>query len=252
MCHGGCGEEDWEVKFPVSVFRKNRENTISDDRLDETIANALQQLSVEERENVYYDQHGVSDAIQEEPQFVAQCLEEMQQHLQGQLQSTAIRQTWAEAYLLAEQKDPDYVNNPKLRLRFLRTECFDAKKAAKRFILYFDFKKYLFGETKLCKDITQDDLDKDDMKAMKSGVVQQLPARDRAGRAVCMVFPSHFGSQNPDTIVRSTISSLNIGCFDFVLLCSQSTFSFACYYIISSVYFSMCPSRTNTQIEREK
>jgi predicted house-cleaning noncanonical NTP pyrophosphatase (MazG superfamily) len=179
--------------------------TFRRDNIDDILANTLQELSVKERENVYFEQHGVSDVIEEVPEFVAQCLEEFNSQL---LLLKSSRQPWAEAYNLAESRDPLYVNSPKIRLRFLRTERFDAKKAATRFVLYFDFKKDLFGETKLCKDITYNDLGEEDIKALKKGFLQDLPARDRSGRAVLCIFPSHFDFKEPETLVRKVDSEM--------------------------------------------
>jgi hypothetical protein len=179
--------------------------TFRKDNIDGILANTLQELSVKERENAYFEQHGVSDVIEEVPEFVAQCREEFNSQL---LLLKSSRLTWAEAYNLAESRDPLYVNSPKFRLRFLRAERFDAKKAATRFILYFDFKKDLFGEAKLCKAITYNDLGEDDRKALKKGFLQDLPARDRSGRAVLCIFPSHFEFKEPEILVRKADSEI--------------------------------------------
>jgi len=80
--------------------------------------------------------------------------------------------------------DSSYVLNPKLRLRFLRADRFDAPLAAVRFTKFFDKKLHLFGPDLLVREITQDDLNEEDMEALYGGMALDLPFRDRAGRLI--------------------------------------------------------------------
>ena len=72
---------------------------------------------------------------------------------------------------------------------FLRAESFDPYNAASRMVRFFDEKYELFGADKLTKDITQDDLDPDDIAALERGVYQELPEKDCAGRKVFFFMP---------------------------------------------------------------
>ncbi|KAL3930742.1 MAG: hypothetical protein SGBAC_011634, partial [Bacillariaceae sp.] len=157
----------------------------SDDKIDSLIANALNQLSLDEREALYYEMHGVDEIIKETPELVETSLDQLEIELER------IRYTHpkSSAYTLAEEISPAYVQDQTLRIKFLRSEKFDVKKTAERIIRFFDCKLHFFGEEKLCKDITLQDLDKDDLKALKAGFMQIL-GRDRAGRAVFLVVPS--------------------------------------------------------------
>jgi hypothetical protein len=133
-----------------------------EDQIDHYVANALKQMTWKEQENVYYEQHGVSEGIQEKPEMVNQCLEEMEARLcqlKGKITESA------EAFRLAESQSREYVSNRNFCIKCLRAESFDSSKAAGRIICYFDFKRLLFGEEKLCKDITIKDLNEDDIKA---------------------------------------------------------------------------------------
>ena len=85
---------------------------------------------------------------------------------------------------LAEQQNLEYTKNRAFRLKFLRCDRFDVVSAAKRFIRYFDWKMELFGEEPLARDITIDDLTKEDRAMLKKGYFQRLPVRDRAGRPI--------------------------------------------------------------------
>jgi hypothetical protein len=178
-------------------------NSEEGDQLDDIVASALHQMTLEDREKLYYDQHGVADIIEETPEFVEKRLEDLQHHLK---RFKSKRSLPTAAISLAESKDPAVVRNPKIALRFLRAERFHAKKAAIRMIRYYDLKLWLFGESKLCKRIVQEDLGQDDIKALKRGIVQGLPSRDRAGRVVFVFFPSHLEDTTPDTLVSIWIS----------------------------------------------
>lgn len=76
------------------------------------------------------------------------------------------------------------VEQREFRLSFLRAERYDIKKAATRFIDYFEEKRRLFGVNNLTTKIKLKDLDSQTKDCLESGQIQLLPGRDRAGRAV--------------------------------------------------------------------
>ena len=158
-----------------------------EDKVDSFIAEALGKLSMQDREQVYNEQHGVSDVIDENPQFVSDQLEAFSTELSA-LKNTHSK---SEAIKLAESISHQYVEDRALRLKFLRAESFVASAAAERFLRFFDIKLFLFGKDKLCKDITTKDLNYDDMRTLEAGFMQLLPVRDRAGRCIFMLAPSH-------------------------------------------------------------
>ncbi len=82
---------------------------------------------------------------------------------------------------------PSLENDWKLYLLFLRAERFDEVAAAVKLCLHFDHKWELFGEAKLPKTITLDDLDEDDMEVFQTGSHVILPKKDRAGRGVGLI-----------------------------------------------------------------
>lgn len=164
-----------------------------DDEADTLIANALQGMSIEEREQVYYKLHGVSDVeVEETPEFVNTKLEELQQEIWNLTtmgnhhhhQNLPI-----EAYRIAKSCSPQFVSDSKFRLGFLRRENYNTQKAAQRLIRYFDFKMSLFGIDQLCQDITYGDLGSD-TDTLRNGFCQLLPERDRIGRPIIIFFPS--------------------------------------------------------------
>jgi hypothetical protein len=144
------------------------------------VAKTMAKLSMQERENVYYDIHGVQDAIDEESEegFVERKLSEMHDEIQ------IIDSVERRAYETARSTNPNYVDDRNFRLRFLRADRFDPKLAADRYARHYQTKLELFGEDKLGRDILQDDLGDESLGNLYSGMNQTLPRRDNAGRLV--------------------------------------------------------------------
>jgi hypothetical protein len=162
------------------------------------LAAALNKMSIQEREQVIYDIHGVSDLILETPDLIATSLVQLDRSLHAMSISKKT------AYESAHTQNPKYVSRSSFRLAFLRAEQFDAGKAAERMSMFFEHKLQLFGADKLARDLTLDDLDTaDDMECLRSGIWQQLPLRDRAGRAVVTWNPPLKGSSSPTTRVSA-------------------------------------------------
>ena len=72
-------------------------------------------------------------------------------------------------------------------LRYLRSKRYDIKKASHRLIANFYYKELLFGSSKLTRDILYEDLNDDDVAALRSGHLMYLPGRDMAGRNVIVM-----------------------------------------------------------------
>ena len=108
----------------------------SDDKIDSLIANALNQLSLDEREKVYHEMHGVDEVIKETPELVESSLKQ----LEIELDRIKHLHQKAMAYRLAEEISPSYIQNEELRMKFLRSEKFNIVKTSERCIRYFDCK----------------------------------------------------------------------------------------------------------------
>jgi hypothetical protein len=149
--------------------------------IDSLLSTELYALSLEERARVLDDVHGVSNEIDEAPEFVSESLGK----LEKKLETIRKKQAYDYAYAL----DPQYVKKRELRLRFLRSTSFDISIAASRIVQHFEAKMELFGKAKVTKDITQDDLSKEDLECLYCGYNQILPVRDQAGRGVMLGLP---------------------------------------------------------------
>jgi hypothetical protein len=143
---------------------------------DALLARELNRLSMQEREQVLYDVHGVAEVMPEGSEFLSTRLTQLELELAKITEKTEYDQ--------ALMQDPNFVKNRNFRIRFLRAERFVAAEAAVRIVRHFQYKMELFGAGKLAKDIEIEDLDNEDIKVLESGSIQLLSVRDRAGRAI--------------------------------------------------------------------
>jgi hypothetical protein len=170
---------------------------------DKILAKNLIQVPMDELEFGLHELHGVSHAIKETPELIDKCLLELEMELEKiskkaaydlakatsmanatNTNANANANTTGNANTTPSSSAPESVGCRKFRLMFLRAERFDAKNAAARLVKYCEGKLRLFGPDKLTKRITMEDLDEDDMVTLRSGYMQLLPERDRAGRAI--------------------------------------------------------------------
>lgn len=147
--------------------------------VDALQADELNRMNADERERAIQDLHCVpkfipgesSDSIQEAMTEVQTILKKM-----DPLRKVAFDE--------ACSQDPRLPTETCFMLRFLRAALYDPDDCAKRVVSYFEQKKVLFGVEKLSKHLTICDLDEEDRKCLESGIMQILPAQDRAGRSV--------------------------------------------------------------------
>ncbi|KAG7369583.1 hypothetical protein IV203_027329 [Nitzschia inconspicua] len=165
-------------------------------RLSESmIASQLNQLSLNERDFVLQDIHGVADLVEESPSFVQDSLDKFQHELTKAMlkdrqrnpkspSACALAMQQCESKQCTSLSNYCRPSNHDFLLSFLRAEQFNVTKAVERIFRYFEEKRNLFGIYKLTRNIRLDDLDEETMSCLKCGRMQLLPSRDRAGRAV--------------------------------------------------------------------
>lgn len=162
---------------PGTLAQLQNPNEPTPDEVDSLMARELASLSLKEREVVENEIHGISDNVEaEETGILDACLAEMDLNLDELKHGTA--------YELAENMDRSHVRSPYLRAMFIRAERWNGWEASERMIRFFEFKKRLFGEEKLVKEITLEDLDDDDMECLRAGHHQMSPHKDSAGRII--------------------------------------------------------------------
>ena len=168
---------DEDETLAVDVFSRRMPPNASDpEAVDSLIATQMAKLSVQDREKVYMDIHGIPDYVVETPELIQLSLLD----LQSEIQLLPDKQ----AYKLAESLDSNYVHDRDFCLAFLRCEKFDCPKAALRVVRHFHMKLDLFGKEKLVKDITQDDLGSEEMDAVYGSGGRYLNTFDSGGRAI--------------------------------------------------------------------
>ena len=189
---------------------------------EDAIIEAMNELSVEERRKVYNDVYhgGGGDEAVEVPNAktatsggsrIDACLRELDQHITrrfaGSSNKSGIDTPTAatsgvggggRAFLSfrseesipaiqkAMQMDSSYVQDRKLRISFLKSEQYNPSSAAEKMVNFFECKKELFGVDKLCKTITLEDLNKEDMEALQDLGIYHIPVPDKYGRHVVL------------------------------------------------------------------
>ena len=145
------------------------------------LAQKLTQLSMNDREQVFYDLHGISELQEETPEFLDEKLDCM---------DSALRKIPTKsAYDVAYELEPEKLQDRDFRLKFLRATSFDVEAAAKRLTIHLDQKRALFGDDKIMKNITWSDLGSEEHEILELCWYTILPLRDRARRMVLVNHP---------------------------------------------------------------
>ena len=168
------------VAPPTSIPIPNSDET------EALLAKELNQLTFDERNDVLDDMHGVAACIgdEEDPSLVTQSLLQFDIELNKLCSSSSASVKKAEAYKLAMDQNPNYVQNEDFRLMFLRAKDFDVIPAVELMLKFLNMKKNLFGVDKVAQHIAIDDLGDDALSTLKAGYATILPGRDTSGRHV--------------------------------------------------------------------
>ena len=120
--------------LPSGEFKTSQES------VDMQLAEELNRLSMQQRDQALHEIHGISAPTHESPEFVRH----KRQELDACLRQLAPKKSSA-AYRLAVAMNPEYVSSEALQLMFLRSEEFDPSKSAKKMVKFFEAKLELFG-----------------------------------------------------------------------------------------------------------
>lgn len=143
------------------------------------LAQDMNALSVQERNQLYEEVHGISEVIDETPEFVAKRLHEMREALSTLSKRPKVVRALSRAFFL----QPNLAKDDNFHLIFLRAERFDPVQAAAKMARYFEHKAELWGEDKLVKRITLEDLGEKEMKHMHWGCVHTPVINSKGVRA---------------------------------------------------------------------
>ena len=177
----------------------NGSRSLATDEWDAALAKEMNELSVTEREKVLDDIHGVASIQEETPASILQSLREIDLAL-GVLPK--IKRKALDRALFFKPGLLDDEHSDKFKLMFLRADSYDAPKAAKRLAKHFEEKLELFGEGKLTKPITLDDLEEEDLENLGFVGCAILPHKDQSGRPIMFFDIPRFNFDNPQSMVR--------------------------------------------------
>lgn len=156
--------------------------------VDSLMAKEFLSLSFQDRNAINEEMHGVSCPM---PKETTELIEESLTKLEQEI--SLIPAEEKERFVLSQErygsrdsskKEGSYVNDTDFRMRFLRIELFDAKKAARKLIKFLDVAVDLFGEYALQRPIRLSDFPEDELQVIRMGNLQLLPFRDRSGRRI--------------------------------------------------------------------
>lgn len=149
-------------------------------KAEDLVTQDLLRLSFKDRNAIDEEVHGVNNLSREE---TPELLHESMRQLSVELSKIPNKVAFDRSQRLFGNNT--YVNTADFRLRFLRCDYFDAKKAAVRMVNFLDFVDELFdGDLVLQRPIQLTDFSKAEMKMLRSGIYQLLPYRDRSGRPI--------------------------------------------------------------------
>lgn len=203
----------WEKEKQPQLFNFYEDDILNPNEVDHLLRDEMMQLSVRDRNKIFEEIHGVRCmAPDETPKFLERALLEIDSELakipiankKAFLAATASRKNNSNQNNVCNNKNHDknerkhgdccgvcsvnFVDSAEFRLRFLRCELFDAKKAAQRLVNYLElittmmpFKR---GSELLKRPITLADFDEVEQSILRKGHLQLLPFRDRSGRRV--------------------------------------------------------------------
>jgi hypothetical protein len=163
---------------PGSVRRAQ----IDPSHVDSMLAKELHQMSFQDRTGIEEEIHGVQSlAVTETPELIEESLRQFQREIETAPHE--LKQAYEEA-LQRNAASRRYVQDRDFRVKFLRTEWMDPRGAVRRFLLFLEGLRRHYGPVGLERPIRHDDLDKAEKDLLRSGTLQVLPSRDRAGRLV--------------------------------------------------------------------
>lgn len=182
----------------VSDKDGSNSNSISKaiDMLSRLLSQKRMELSIEDRNAVEEEIHGVRcRALQETPELISDSLQEFRRELDSFSSSTRniydriVARVSTHRLPISENQNKHYaIEDDGFRLRFLRCELFDAKKAVERFLEYLNLVEELWGfEIVSRRLVVKEDFNKDEIKFLRDGYIQLLPFRDRSGRRIVVM-----------------------------------------------------------------
>lgn len=162
---------------------------------EEFLNSEFNKLSVQEQSKALNDVHHAASELKEDPVMIDKLLTEFEQE---------VERGRYPIYEQALQQDRSYVEDPAFRLKFLRANMHDVRKAVKQMTNFLKHKAKYFGNDKVAADITIEDMTPHELKIMLSGLYHIQKDTDRNGRVIFHRFDRLVsGKFNTETMVRT-------------------------------------------------
>jgi hypothetical protein len=171
-----------------------RNSSEQDAVIDKILSDELEKLTVDEREQIAYEVHGLLHNSHGDPMDIDLRLVELEQ----EIRKIRNRRDYEKAKYLNEA----FVTDRSFRLKFLRCDDFNVQVAAQRIVKHFEIKREIFGEKCLARPIRMSDLNEDELLVLNSGFFHLLSSRDVAGRLVLVFDPG----RRPDIHITNVVS----------------------------------------------
>jgi hypothetical protein len=202
-CNNGGGQNihgmNEEYGYVSNNPKKQKTGTDSEKEVDLMLSKALMDLRYEDRTAVEERIHGIGQeaALEETAEMRQEAIRQFNSMLEQRYDTNSDHPD-LQGYHLAKQNQFSYTvcpSNEMFRLRFIRAERYVIGKAVDRFCKHLNFRLFCFGLESLQRPLELDDLRYDmntgkreattaAYKYFKTGSIQVLPGRDRAGRRV--------------------------------------------------------------------
>jgi len=147
---------------------------------EDFLASEVSRLTVQERSEALNDVHCVGENLQETPELIQKSLAEFGRVLHDDEMHPI--------YEMATKQNRAYVEDPAFILIFLRANRHDVLKSVRQMIACLQQKALYFGNDKVARDITLDDLTNEDKHFLLSGLYHIQEGSDRTGRVVVYIF----------------------------------------------------------------
>ena len=155
--------------------------------LEKLWAREQYEMLQQDREAAIDEIHGVKsrydpNAFENHPQIVYQALIRFDNELNNA--NSSIPSELKKNYIRALRMNSSYVSSSDFRLRFLRTEFFDIRRAIERFCKCLNMLVEYFGDVGLLRQLFLSDLSKAERRLLKEGTMQLSASRDPLGRRI--------------------------------------------------------------------
>eukprot|EP00526_Cylindrotheca_closterium_P004956 CAMPEP_0113640698 /NCGR_PEP_ID=MMETSP0017_2-20120614/21363_1 /TAXON_ID=2856 /ORGANISM="Cylindrotheca closterium" /LENGTH=623 /DNA_ID=CAMNT_0000551999 /DNA_START=33 /DNA_END=1901 /DNA_ORIENTATION=- /assembly_acc=CAM_ASM_000147 len=188
------GPEQAFLQHAATLHGSNNTERPEMKQTEDFLASEMNKLSVQERANALADVHCVGEELKETPEMIEKGLAEFQK---------AVEEAKNPVYEMACQQNRSYVEDPTLRLQFLRANFYDVGTSVRKMMNVLQYKAKYFGHDMVARDITLDDLNEEEMELILSGLCHIQDGRDRSGRVVLYVFTHMLGRCRADTLIRA-------------------------------------------------